>query len=623
MEKSRNLTGTPARVAAILAILFSAYQLGSVAYKMLPAMQHRAIHVSFALMLVFLLYPASKRSRGRITFLDVVFALVGAAVGAYIVIDYQNIIYRIGAPTTMEVVMGTLAIITIMEACRRSMGPALVVVAGVFVAYALLGHLLPGALSHRAYNYARVIEHMYLTSEGIYGVAIYVTATFVFTFLLFGAFLHESGGAKAFIDVAFALTGRFRGGPAKAAVVSSGLMGMISGSSFANVVGTGTFTIPLMKKVGYRPEFAGGVEAASSSGGQIMPPVMGAAAFIMAEMTGIGYRDIVVYAAIPAAIYYLAVFMMVDLEAARTGLRGLQPAELPNIKDALKKGVLLLIPPAGIVYFLMSGHTPIKASFYAVLLILLVSMLRSDTRLTWRKSFAAMESAARGGVSLIAACGVAGLIVGSVTLTGLGLKFADLVVMVSGNNLYLALFLTMIASIVLGMGMPTAALYIILAAMVAPALVKLGIPTAAAHLFIFYYGCFAAVTPPVALSSYVAAAIAKADPFKTAFTGWRLALSAFILPFIFAVYPKLILWGGFSLQTIVLAALAVVAVICASAAFGGYLLAGLNWAQRAALLGATIVLIRPGPVTGVVGVATLVGVLVWQMVRRPDAHLDF
>ncbi|NPV70440.1 MAG: TRAP transporter permease [Firmicutes bacterium] len=615
MEKERALNGPAARLAALVAIAFSLYQLSSVAYKMLPAMQHRAIHVSFALALAFLLYPASKKTRGFISPADVVFALLGVAVGAYIVVDYHNIIYRIGAPTTMDVVMGAIAIAVMMEACRRSMGPALVLVAGVFMAYALFGHFLPGPLSHKAYSLSRVIEHMYLTSEGIYGVAIYVTATFVFTFFLFGSFLNQSGGARAFIDIAFAIAGRFRGGPAKAAVVASGLMGMISGSSFANVVGTGTFTIPLMKKVGYRPEFAGGVEAAASSGGQIMPPVMGAAAFIMAEMTGIKYKDIVIYAAIPAILYYLAVFMMVDLEAARTNLRGLKPHEMPDLRQALSRGFLLLVPPAGIVYFLMAGYTEIKASYYAIILVILVSMLRRDTRLDWKKALAALESAAKGAVSLVAACAVAGLIVGTVTLTGLGLKFADLVVAVSGNNLYLALFMTMVASIVMGMGMPTAALYIILAAMVAPALERLGVPVVAAHLFIFYYGCFAAVTPPVALSSYVAAAIARADPFRTAFAGWKLASSAFIMPFIFAVYPEMLLLNGWTANTMLVLGLTVLAVVAASAGLEGYLLLPMTIPERAAILGAALVLMRPSLLTGLVGVLVSAGVVAWQ-VRR-------
>ncbi|MGE5483610.1 MAG: TRAP transporter permease [Ignavibacteriales bacterium] len=615
MENERSLTGLTARIAAAIAIGFSLFQISSVAHKMLPAMQHRAIHVSFALALAFLLYPASKKTRGRVTAMDVVFALLGIIVGAYIVIDYHDIIYRIGAPTRMDVIMGAVAIVVAMEACRRSMGPALVIVAGAFVAYALFGHLLPGSLSHKAYSLSRVIEHMYLTSEGIYGVAIYVTATFVFTFFLFGSFLHQSGGAKAFIDIAFALTGRFRGGPAKAAVVASGLMGTISGSSFANVVGTGTFTIPLMKKVGYRPEFAGGTEAAASSGGQIMPPVMGAAAFIMAEMTGIKYRDIVVYAAIPAILYYIAVFLMVDLEAARTNLRGLRPHEMPDLRESLSRGFLLLIPPAGIVYFLMVGYTEIKASFYAIILVIIVSMLRRDTRLDSRKVMAALEGAAKGAVSLVAACAVAGLIVGTVTLTGLGLKFADLVVSISGNNLYLALFMTMLASIVMGMGMPTAALYIILAAMVAPALEKMGVPVVAAHLFIFYYGCFAAVTPPVALSSYVAAAIARADPFKTAFTGWKLAASAFIMPFIFAVYPQMLLLDGWTGDTTLILGLTVVAVITASTALEGYLLLPMTVVERALMLAATLSLIRPGVLTGSIALLACASVVTLQSRR--------
>ena len=612
IETKRELTGRAAAVVSLIAVGFSVYQLVTVGYRLPPALQHRAVHVSFALVLAFLMYPASKKTRGRIMWYDIILAALSVVVGGYIVANYWKIIYRIGAPTTMDVVMGTLAIALAMEACRRTMGLPLVTVAGVFLAYALFGQHLPGALSHKAYSYARVIEHMYLTMEGIYGVAIYVTATFVFIFFVFGSLLHESGGSKAFIDLSFALAGRYRGGPAKAAVVASGLMGTISGSAFANVVGTGTFTIPLMKKVGYRPAFAGGVEAAASSGGQIMPPIMGAAAFIMAEMTGVPYRNIIIHAAIPAVLYYVAVFMMVDLEAARTNLRGLKPDELPALWDTLKRGVLLLVPPAGIIYFLMAGFTEIKASFYATMLVLVVSMFRADTRLTWRRFLAALESAAKGAVSLVAACALAGLIVGSVTLTGLGLKFADLVVTLSGNNLYLAMFLTMVASIIMGMGMPTAALYIILATMVAPALTKLGVPTVAAHLFIFYYGCFAAVTPPVALSSYVAAAIAKADPFKTAFTGWKIASSAFIMPFVFAAYPQMLLLKGLETATFLVVGCSLLAIVAFSAAFEGYLSAPLSMVQRAVLFLAAAMCLRPGPMTGSIGLAGVTAVVLWQ-----------
>ena len=603
-ESTRRKLVGPAGIAfGVIAAGMSLYHLFTSSFWMPPQFQHRAIHLALALALTYLLYPGTARRGGekRVAWYDLIAVLVSLGIGAFLVLDYMNIVFRAGDPTTLDTFLGCVTIILVLEATRRTMGWPLVIVASVFLAYALWGHLIPGALGHRRYSFARVVEHMFLTPEGIYGVSIYVTATYVFIFILLGAFLTETGGGKSFIDLAFAVTGRYRGGPAKAAVVASGLMGTISGSSFANVAGTGVFTIPLMKSVGYKPTFAGGVEAAASTGGQIMPPIMGAAAFIMAEMTGVPYGEIIICAAIPAVLYYVSVFIMVDMEAAKMGLRGLPKEDLPNLKQVLKDGAFLLIAPLSILYMLVAGYSPIKASVVAVGFVIFASFLSPKTRLTPQKFYAALVSGAQSALSIVAACAVAGLIVGVVTLTGLGLKFADLVMAIAQGSLYPALLLTMVACIVMSMGMPTTALYIILGAMVAPGLVKLNINIVAAHFFIFYYGCMAAVTPPVALSSYLAASIAGADPTKTAFQGLKLALSAFILPFIFALDPSLLLIDTTVGHAFAICLTALLGITALAAALEGYLMRVLQLWQRLVLAVAALVLIIPGIITDTIG----------------------
>ena len=611
-NRNRDSKGIAARICSVLAIAMSLFHLYSSGVSMLPQMQHRAIHLAFALSLTFFLYPSSSGYRKKLPWFDWVAVALSLGIGAYLTLDYINLVARAGDPATRDLVFGGITILLVLEATRRTMGWPLVIVAAGFLLYAFFGHLIPGALGHKRYDLSRVIEHMFLTSEGIYGVSIYVTATYVFVFILLGSFLTETGGAQSFIDLAFSVTGRYRGGPAKAAVVASGLMGTISGSSFANVAGTGTFTIPLMKSVGYKPEFAGGVEAAASSGGQIMPPIMGAAAFIMAEMTGVPYGKLVVHATIPAVLFYLSVFLMVDLEAAKMGLKGLSKAQLPGFLKTLGKGAFLLLAPLSIFYMLLAGYSPIKASFTAVIMVIVASFLRKETRLSPRKFLRALEMGARGSLSVIAACAVAGLIVGTVTLTGVGLKFADLIVTLARGELYPALFLTMVAAIIMGMGMPTTALYIILGAMVAPALVKLNVPIVAAHLFIFYFGCMAAVTPPVALSSYLAASIAKADPVRTAFNGLRLALAAFILPYIFTLEPKLLLIGATKIDAVIATVTAVFGIVAMASCLENYFLGKLRIYQRFLLGIAALLMMYPGLKSDFVGIGAIAAVFLTQ-----------
>jgi len=618
-ERKRNLTGVWAKFFSLLAISMSLYHMYTSGIYMPPQFQHRVIHLAFALALTFLLFPASSSQKDRLPWYDIVAVLISIGTAIYLCINYLPIVFRMGSPIPLDIYLGAVTILLVFEATRRTMGWPMVIVSFLFLAYSLYGHLIPGILGHRYYSFSRVIEHMFLTSEGIYGVAIYVTATFVFVFILLGAFLTETGGAQAFIDLSFSITGRYRGGPAKAAVVASGLMGTISGSSFANVAGTGTFTIPLMKSVGYKPEFAGGVEAAASTGGQIMPPIMGAAAFIMAEMTGIPYGKIIIHAAVPAILYYIAVFIMVDMEAAKMGLFGLQKEQLPRFMTVLKNGAFLLLSPLSIVYMLLIGYSPIKASITAVFILFIISFLKQETRLTPKKFLHALEEGAKGALSVIAACAVAGLIVGTVTLTGLGLKFADLIVALSMGSIYPALVMTMLASILMGMGMPTTALYIILGAMVAPALVKLNIPVIAAHLFIFYFGCMASVTPPVALSSYLAAAIAKADSVKTAIQGLKLASSAFIFPFIFAVSPALILFETTFFPALVAFITALLGVTALSGCLENYLWGRLGTIKRIFLAAAALCLMIPEWHTDTAGFLVLLAVVLSNIsIRRKE-----
>lgn len=615
-SKKRKLIGKEALIVTIIAISMSIFQFYSAGFGMLPAMQHRAIHLSFALVLTFLLFPFSKLQSKKISIIDYLLALLSISIGLYLFIEYRELIYRAGDPNFLDLLMGFFTIVLVLEATRRVMGWPMVIVALAFLLYAYFGSYMPGGIAHKGYNLKRIIYHMYLTDQGIYGVAIYVSSTFVFTFVLFGALLEATGGSQFFIDFAFALTGRSRGGPAKAAVLSSGLMGMISGSSFANVIGTGTFTIPLMKSVGYSPEFAGGVEAAASAGGQIAPPVMGAAAFIMAEMLGIPYGKLIIYAALPALLYFLAVGIMVDFRAGKLGIIGVPKEKLPKLMPILKKGGHLMLPPIFIIYFLITGYTPIKASFYAIVITFIASMFRKETRLTPKRLFIAFEKGATNALSIVAACATAGIIVGVVTLTGLGLKFAGLIVDLSSGNLILGLFLTMVACIIFGMGMPTTALYVILATLVAPALVRMGVIPIAAHLFIFYFGVFAALTPPVALSSYLAASIAKADEVKTALTGLKLALAAFIMPYIFVLSPSILLINTSIAKVFLILITSLLGVLSLAGSIEGYfLIESIDVPKRIILFLFSLCLIVPDFKTDLIGFAG-VGIIAFFMIIK-------
>lgn len=540
----RSLSGWQAILVTVVSIVLSLFHLWTAGMGLMPQTIQLSIHLGLILFMVFLLYPGHKQApRDRIPWYDFLLALAAAYAIMYHVIYYNELVMRPGLPTTMDIIVGFIGIALLLEGTRRVSNPVLPVIAIFFIVYCYYGRYFPSIFAHRGYNTMRIINHMYLGTEGVFGTPLYVSATFVFMFILFGTFLEQTGMGRFIIDLAMALAGHSTGGPAKVAVLSSGLMGSISGSSVANVCTTGMFTIPLMKSVGYRPAFAGAVEAVASTGGQIMPPVMGAAAFIMATMMEVPYLEVAAAAVIPALLYYFAVMVQVHFEATRLGLKGLPRERLPRIIPLLKSKGHLLIPLFGIIYFLVAGYTPLKAAFNGILLTVAVSYIKKETRLTVSKLKDALEGGARGAMGVACACGTVGIVVGTATLTGLGLSIANAIVQLAGGYMLPTLMLTMVACILLGAGLPTTANFIVTSTMAAPALFKLGIPPMATYMFVLYFGIAADLSPPVALAAYAGAGIAGADPMRTGMNAVKLALAGFLVPYIYVFNPILVLVG--------------------------------------------------------------------------------
>ncbi|MBD5626650.1 MAG: TRAP transporter permease [Desulfovibrio sp.] len=619
-------------------IVFSGFQLFTAATGLYPPQIQRSIHLGFVLVLIYLLYPAkADGNKHRLNWYDVLLAAAGAAVCGYIIWNYDTIVLDAGPPTELDFIFGCASILLVLEATRRIVGLPITIVAIVFLLYAKFGNLIPGMLGHPGFSLKRIVGHMYLTTEGLFGMPLGVAASFVFLFILFGAFLHSTGLGKFFIDLALGAAGRFVGGPAKVAVLASGFFGTISGSSVANTVSTGTFTIPLMKSVGYRGAFAGAVEAASSTGGQIMPPIMGAAAFIMAQFLGVGYVEIAKAALIPALLYYLAVGFMVHMEAKRLGLKGIPKDRLPKPWHVLRHGGYLLIPIIVLVYLLMQGYTPLKSAYYCIVTTVVISLVANNWKawagagpsgMTVRSSLAqcnklalkdvlmAMENGGRLALGVSAACACTGFVIGVVTLTGVGLKLANAILALSAGSFALTLVLTMFSSIILGMGLPTTAKYIVLATIAAPAIQSFGVPQLAAHLFIMYFGILADLTPPVALAAYAAAGIARAEPNATGFMAVKLAFAGFLIPYIFCYNPALLMIGADTWEIVFIVCTAAVGIAALSFASVGYWLRNLYFWERLILVAAAITLITPGLKTDLIGLGLMAGVYVLQRVFK-------
>ena len=618
----RKLSGIQLKVVTALAIMFSVFQLYTAVFGVLPAQLQRSIHITFALVLAYLLYPTNeKMPKHKLHWLDVLLACIAGFVGLYIPFNYHALIMRAGEQNSFDILVAIIAVLFVLEAARRVVGLPIVIIASTFLVYCVVGPYLPGFLNHRGYSVARIVSHMYYTTEGILGTPIGVSSTFIFLFILFGSFLDKTGIGKFFIDLANAVAGKAVGGPAKVAVLSSALTGTISGSSVANTVGTGSFTIPLMKSLGYKPEFAGAVEAAASTGGQIMPPIMGAAAFLMSEFIGIPYGSIAKSAIIPALLYFSGIWIMVDLEARKTGLVGLEASKIPKLKKVLGERWYLFAPIFVIVYMLMSGTTPIKAALYGIYTSILVGAVKKETRMNLKMLLEALEAGAKGALGVAIACACAGIIVGTVTLTGLGLKMGNGLVALAGGRLLPTLFLTMISSLILGMGAPTTANYIITSTIAAPALLKLGVHPLTAHMFVFYFGIIADITPPVALAAFAGSAIAKSDPIKTGINASKLAIAAFLIPYIFVINPQLLLIDTSGLEIIQITITSLIGMFGIGMAMEGFMFGKVNPVLRIFFMAGGLCLIDPGVYTDLVGIVVIgLGLAYqWYKYKRPAA----
>ena len=665
---SRVFSGKAAVFVRWFAIAMSIFQIYTGFFGEMAGSKQLSIHLFFAIILCFLCFPRSKKSpRDRMSLPDVLLAVVSGLSAIYLFMNYEHVVTSQGAPEMYDLIIGGALMILILEATRRSVSPMLPIITGVFLVYAYVGPWLPGELAHRGFTIRRIIDHIYMSGEGLWGVPLRVSATFVFLFVLFGAFLDKIGAGEYLINISFATMGRFRGGPAKAAVVASCAMGSISGSSIANTVTTGAMTIPLMKKVGFKPHVAGAVEVAASTNGQLMPPIMGAAAFIMAEIIGVSYFEIVKAAFIPAVLSYTAIFSIVHLEAVKENIRGLTKEETPPALKTILSGLHYLIPLGVLIYLLLIiMWTPTTAAAWSILVGSVVAVannwwranrkyprwLRDGsgtgspafmdyqvnpknyfTRRTLFELLGSLETGARNMAGIAAACACCGIIIGVVTLTGLGLKMATLITEAAGGSLLLTLIFSVFACIILGMGLPTTATYIIMAAMTAPAIstissdMNLGLPIVAIHLFVFYYGIVSDDTPPVGLCAYAAAGIAGSDPIKTGWKSFRLDLAAFTLPFMFIYNTKLLMYNTNAMELMYIIPVCIIGMFCWSVFIQGHWVVKTFIWERVLFLGLAFLLVNPGHVDlgGIhvnqhavngLAVVILIGIYFWQRARK-------
>lgn len=648
-ETAFRKTGKTLAIAiSIILVSMSVYHFYASGFALIRELLHRGIHLSFVLSLAFLLFSWKKHPPSievpkawyffdGVSFLDIIFAILAVGAALYLpLLPAEIVAQRVGNPSQFDVYMGTVLLVLTLEATRRSVGPTLPIIAMIFIAFALFGPYAPGALKHGGTSWLGLINHLYMTNQGIYGIAIGVMAQYVFLFILFGVLATRIGLGQLFIDLALVIAGRYSGGPAKVAIFSSAFMGTISGSSIANTVTTGALTIPAMKKVGYPAHFAGAVEATASTGGQITPPILGAAAFIMVEYLEIPLRDVLAAALFPALLHYFGIFIMVHLEAKKLGLRGLRADELPKAAIVLRQHWLSIIPLVILVYFILSGRTPDFAAVYGIIACVVVGFLNPVNRLTPKDLWNALSAGAKNTIAVGAAAAAVGIIVGVVTLTGVGFRLGYVVVQTAQDigatlatlpilsyfsveqwALFVSLILIAIACIVMGAGIPTTATYIILVAVAAPALAVLQVQDIVSHFFVFYYGVLADITPPVALAAYAAAGIAGSNPFKTGNTAFRLGIAKALVPFVFVYSPALLLvadgftWFAFTV-TLIGAMLGIGAL---GVSFSGYFLTHLNKLERWYVAIVSFLFIAPGLLTMGIGLVLLSPIIVLQFIK--------
>ena len=624
---TRHITQGPVKyIIAAICILYSLFHL-YITFNPMPSLLQRSVHVGVGFALIFLIFPASKKSsRKRVAWYDWIWFLLSLSGMTYLIYEYQDIVTsRGGMANSVDVILSIITVICVLEGSRRITGWILPILASIFLLYPFVSHLdfMPDRLLTRPYDMGDIFGQLFLKTEGLYSVAIGASVTFIFLFILFGAFLARSGMGQLFNDLALALAGDKKGGPAKVAVISSGFMGSINGSALSNVVSTGAFTIPLMKKVGYHKDFAGAVEASASVGGQILPPIMGASAFIMAETTGLPYSTIALAALLPAILYYLGVIAQVHFRAGRRDLKGMAKESLPQVKEVLKARGHMLLPIVFLIYLLIQNVPVGYAAAYTIGFTVIVSMLRKETRMGFKDILGALEDGARQSLAVMAACAVVGIIIGVVSLTSFGTVMTSSIVTLGAGSLLLTLILTMLASMVLGMGLPSIPAYIITATMAAPALAGFDIPILSAHMFVFYFGVFANITPPVCLAAFAGAGISGGDPMKTGFLSLKLALAGFIVPFMFIYNPAMLMIDPTGLAVtakefplppvidiIIAVVTSVVGVIGLSAALEGYFKGDMNVVTRLILALGALLLIYPGLITGLIGGVIILGIAV-------------
>ena len=593
------------KVSLILAICFVAFHLYTAAFGTMPGIAQKSIHLGFLLVIFYINAMVDSEKRWEQIFLGIMalFALGGCA---YITILDENLQLRAGIVYASDILFAILLIIAIFEACRRKMGNPLVIITLVFVAYAFLGKYIPGFLNQPGMTLKKFTSLVYLTTDGIFGSPLYASASYVVLFVLLGAIMSVSGIGDYMTNLATSLFGHMRGGPAKVAVVASGFFGSISGSPTANVIGTGTFTIPMMKKNGFEPEFAAAVEATASTGGAIMPPIMGSTAFIMAEMLGIPYTAVAKAALIPAILYFLAVLFGVDIYAAKHGLKGIPRSQLPKVRSMLKQ--IYMLAPLIFLIFCMAvfNMTIVRSGLLTIIVTLVLVEINPKTRMTKEQWLQIPVQTVKSAVSVGIACAMAGIISGVIMGSGLGYRISSILTSVAGTSMLLLLVLTMVVSLIMGMGVPTTAAYLVLASLVAPTMIQLGIPPLAAHMFIFYFGCISSITPPVALAAYAGAGLAGCDPNKTGYKAFRLAFCSFLMPYLFVYNPVLLMEGGvldilWSLVTALIGA-----YLLASGFEGFFFRWSLKWFERTLMILGAVMLIVPGMVTDLVGIAIIV-----------------
>ncbi|MEI0486884.1 TRAP transporter permease [Brachyspira intermedia] len=608
-----------------ISVVFCLFQLYSILSGKITAQIVRATHLSFVMLLAYLLFPMKKdMPNDKLPWYDVILAVIGAASWAYISFNFEALIRRAGIYTTTDVIIGIIGILLVFEACRRIVGLPILIISIVFIIYALFGAYAPGFLNHRGYSLQRLVSHLFYNTEGIMGTPIGASATFIFLFIFFGALLDKTGIGQFFIDICNAIAGGFDGGPAKVAVLTSAMFGTVSGSSVSNTVGTGSFTIPMMKSLRYRPEFAGAVEASASTGGQLMPPIMGAASFLMAESLGIPYMQVAKAAIIPAILYFTGIFIMVHLEAKKTGLKGLSRDSLPKIGELLMKKGYLVIPLATIIYFFVLGKTAIYAGLMGIIAAGLVAIVNSIVDIIMKRqvSFGFKDlidvfvNAARNIISVAVACAMAGVIIGVITLTGLGLKIGAGLISISGGIPLLLLFLTMVSSIILGMGVPTTANYLITSTIAASAIIGLGYEPLAAHMFVFYFGIIADVTPPVALAAMAGAAIAKSDPLKTGIEATKLSIGAFIIPYMFIFNPDILMINTTIADVIPILITSLIGMFGVSAGLEGYVFRKCKAYERILFIIAGLLSIYPEFYSDIIGIAVIAILVIIQIATK-------